>query len=176
MRMIRFKMLGLAALAIAASACSTESESDSFTHLTALNSRQLAVHRHNGPDAIVSVTGELSIDGKSVDLSPAQKELTTRYFAGAKTLRDDGFATGMAGASTALTAISSVVTGLASGEPDKIGAAVEAKAAKVEAQVEKVCRDLGELAATQDALVAAVPEFKPYALIRDSEVDECRRG
>jgi len=172
--MINFKMLGLVALIISATACSTESDVDSFTLLTPLNSRQLAVHRHNGPDAIVSVTGELSIDGKAVDLNQAQKELATRYFAGARTLRDDGFATGMAGASTALTAISSVVTGLASGEPDKIGPAVEAKAAKVEAQAQNLCRDLGELATTQNALAAAVPEFKPYALISDKETRDCR--
>ena len=88
-------------------------------------------------------------------------------------MRDDGFATGMAGATTALTAISSVVTGLASGEPDKIGQAVEAKAAKVEAQVEKLCRDMGELAATQNALAASLPDFKPYALIETQEVNEC---
>lgn len=171
--MINFKMLTLAAFVIAATACSTQSDGDSFTLLTPLNSRQLAVHRRNGPDAIVSVTGELSIDGKAVDLNQAQKELATRYFAGARTLRDDGFATGMAGASTALTAISSVVTGLASGEPDKIGSAVEAKATKVEAQAEKVCRDVGELAATQNALAASVPEFKPYALISDKETADC---
>jgi hypothetical protein len=176
MNMINFKTLGLAAVVITTAACSTESDSNSFTHLTPLNSRQLAVHRHNGPDAIVSATGELSIDGKTMDLNQAQKQLATRYFAGARTLRDDGFATGIAGASTALTAISSVVTGLASGEPDKIGQAVEAKAAKVEAQAEKVCRDLSELAATQDALAASVPEFKPYALISDKEVGDCRRG
>ena len=167
------KPLCLTALMLGSAAYSAESESDSFVHITPLNSRQLAVHRHNGPDAIVSATGELNIDGKTVSLNQAQKDLATRYFAGAKMLRDDGFATGMAGASTALTAISSIVTGLASGEPDKIGPAVEAKAAKVEAQAEKLCRDLGELAATQNALAASLPEFKPYALIHTQEVNEC---
>lgn len=174
--MIHFKTLGLAALAIAATACSAPSDGDSFTHLTPLNSQQIAVHRHNGADAVMSASGELTIDGKTVALNQAQRELVTRYFAGAHSLRDDGFATGMAGASTALTAISSVVTGLASGEPDKIGQDVEAKTAKVEAQVEKVCRDLHDLALTQDALAAALPEFKPYVTIENSEVDECRHG
>jgi len=167
------KPLCLGALMLASSACSADSESDSFVQLTPLNSRQLAVRRHNSPDAIVSVTGELTIDGKTVALNQAQKDLATRYFAGAKTLRDDGFATGMAGASTALTAISAVVSGLASGEPDKIGDAVEAKAAQVEVQAQKLCRDQGELAATQNALAASVPEFKPYALIQTQDVNEC---
>src|SRR5258706_2086824 len=153
------KSLCLLGLVLATTGCSGASEGDSFTHLTPLNSHELAVHRHNGPDAIVSASGELGIDGKALELNPAQRELVARYFAGARTLRDDGLATGLAGASTAMTAISSVVTGLASGEPDKIGQEVEAKAAKVEAQAEKLCRDLRELATTQDALAATLPQF-----------------
>jgi hypothetical protein len=174
--MINFKILVLAGLVVTATACTAETDTNSFTHLTPLNNRQIAVHRHNGPDAVVSVNGELTIDGKPVALNQAQKELVTRYFAGARTLRDDGLATGLAGASTALTAISSVVTGLASGEPDKIGDAVEAKAAKVEAQAENLCRDLSKLAETQDALAASLPEFKPYALIEEKEINDCRHG
>jgi len=125
---------------------------------------------------VVSASGELSIDDKPVALNPVQKELVARYFAGARSLRDDGLATGLAGASTALTAISSVVTGLASGEPDKIGDAVEAKAAKVEALAENLCRDLSKLAETQDALAASLPEFKPYALIDEKDINDCRHG
>jgi hypothetical protein len=174
--MINFRTLGLSAILISATACSSESDSNSFTHLTPLNSQQIAVHRHNGPDAVVSASGELTISGKAVALNQAQKELVSRYFAGARTLRDDGLATGLAGASTAITALTSVVTGLANGEPDKIGDAVEAKAAKVEAQAENLCRDLGKLAATQDALAASLPEFKPYALIEEKEIDDCRHG
>jgi hypothetical protein len=174
--MINSKTLGLAVLVMTATACSNESDSDSFTHLSPLGNGQFAVHRHNGPDAVVSANGELTIDGKVVVLDQAQKVLVTRYFAGARSLRDDGIATGMAGASTALTAISSVVSGLANGEPDKIGADVEAKAAKVEASAEKVCVDLRELATTQNALAASLPEFKPYALIDEKEIDECRHG
>ena len=173
--MTHTKMICLAAaLTFSVNGCTVETDSDiSDTHLRRLDAQHVAVGRHNGPEAVVSANGEISIDGKTVSLNQAQKDLATRYFAGAKMLRDDGFATGMAGASTALTAISSIVTGLASGEPDKIGPAVEAKAAKVEAQAEKLCRDLGELAATQNELAASLPEFKPYALIHTQEVNEC---
>ena len=142
-------------------------------HLRRVDSQHVAVRRHDGPEAVISATGELSIAGNSVALEQPQKDIAVRYFANAGALREDGFATGMAGASTALTALSSVVSGLANGEPDKIGPAVEAKAAKVEANVEKLCRDLHELAATQDALAASVSEFRPYALIGAKELGNC---
>jgi hypothetical protein len=121
----------------------------------------------------VSAAGELSIDGKNLTLDQKQKELVIKYFSGASALRQDGIATGMAGADTAMTAISSVASNLASGNPDKIGQEVNAKAAKVEAQAQKVCSDLRELASTQNALAASLPDFKPYALIDVQTVDEC---
>lgn len=176
--MTHMKMICLAAaLTFSATGCTVETDSDiSDAHLRRVDAQHVAVSRHNGPEAVVSAGGEISIAGRAVALDPAQKDIAVRYFANANAVRDDGFATGMAGASTALTAISSVVTGLASGEPDKIGTAVDAKAAKVQAQAEKLCRDLGELAATQNALAASVPEFKPYALIQTQEVNECDDG
>ncbi len=152
------------------------SEDNSFTQLTALNSQQFAVHRHDGPDAIVSATGELSIAGKNLPVNPAQKDLVIRYFAAATTLHNDSFATGMAGASTAMTAIGSVVTGLADGDPEKIGPAVEAKALKVEAAAHKVCGDVRELIVVQNGLAESLSDFKPYALIDAKNVDECRAG
>jgi hypothetical protein len=166
---------GLAALVFAVAGCSNEANG-SFSHLNQINKTQFAVHRSGGPDAIVSKTGELSIAGTTVNLDSAQKALVVRYFDNAIALRDDGFATGMAGASTAITALTSVVSGLASGEPDKIGSDVEAKAAQVEAKAMKVCGDLQDLAMTQNALSASVPAFRPYALINEKDVDECRKG
>jgi hypothetical protein len=170
------KPLCLSALVLAAAASATASQDDSFDHLTALNSQQFAVHRHNGPDAIVSATGELSVAGKNLPVNPAQKGLVIRYFAAATTLHNDSFATGMAGAHTAVTAISSVVTGLANGEPDKIGEDVEAEAAKLDANAQKVCADLQELVMVQNALAESLPDFKPYALFDAKSVDECRAG
>jgi hypothetical protein len=174
--MNRMNLLCLPALILAATGCSASSNDDSFTHLTRVDAQHIAVHRRSGPDAVVSSSGELSIDGKSVTLSPTQKDLVARYFASAYALREDGFATGMAGASTALTALSSVFNGLASGEPDKIGSDVEAKAAQLQTKVEKLCNDLGVLATTQNSLADSLAEFKPYATIDQKEVTECHRG
>jgi hypothetical protein len=168
------KTVCLLALALASVGCSAESDKhSSFTHLTLVDAQHFAVHRHDGPDAIVSSAGELSIAGKAMSLNSSQKELVVRYFSGATALRQDALATGMAGASTAATALSSVVTGLASGKPETIGPAINDKAAKVEASADKVCRDVRDLAAAQDALAASVADFKPYALISEKQTTEC---
>lgn len=164
----------LSALVFAASGCSAASNGDSSSsRLTLLDTQHFAVHAKNGPDAIVSADGELSIGSSSMVLDGTQKDLVRRYFASANALHRDGIAAGMAGASTAMTAIGSVVSGLASGEPDKIGPAIEAKAAAVEAKAQAICGDLRELDAAQDALAASLPAFKRYALIEPKDVHEC---
>jgi len=175
--MTLMKQVCLTALIASTAACSSTHEgSAEFTHLSVLNSQQVAVHRPDGPDAIVSSAGELSIAGKPVSVNQPQKDLLARYFATAQALQKDGFATGMAGASTAMTALGSVFNGLTSGNTDQIGKDVEAKAAKVEAAASKVCADVSELATTQDALAATLQEFKPYALITPQTIDKCNRG
>jgi len=168
-------MICLATLAFSATGCTVETNSEiSQARLRRIDAQHLAVRGPGGPEAVLSAAGEISIDGKHLSLDQTQKDLAARYYATASLLREDGFTTGMAGASTAMTAITSVFTGLASGDPDKIGPAIEAKAAKVEAGAEKICVDLRELAATQNALAASLPEFKAYALIGAKDVDKCR--
>ena len=174
--MTRLNMFCLAALTISATGCAVEADSEiGNARLRRIDDQHVAIRRGNAPEAVLSAAGEISIAGKNLVLNQVQKELATRYFISANSVRDDGFATGMAGANTALTALSSVVSGLASGEPDKIGPAVEAKAAKIQEHVDKLCLDLHELTTTQDALAASLPEFKPYATIGSKDVDNCRR-
>jgi hypothetical protein len=170
--MLPLKLLTFAVLAVTAGGCTTDTEVRGV-QLRRVDSQHVAVHRLNGAEAIVSAAGEISIDGKSLALSAAQKDLAITYFGQANAVRDDGFATGMAGASTAMTAISSVVSGLANGEPDKIGSEIDAKASKIQVHVDKLCRDLRELATTQNELAASLPEFKPFAMIGDRDVRSC---
>lgn len=169
------KLYCLAALAISANGCTETSSEIGSARLRMVDSQHVGVRGHEGLEAVISAAGEISVAGRNLTLNPAQKDLAARYFTSALAVQDDGFATGMAGASTALTALSSVVSGLASGEPDKIGPAVEAKAAKIQSHVDKLCRDLHELTTTQDALAASLPEFKPYAKIGGEDVENCLR-
>ena len=170
--MIRLRTLGMLAVCAATAACS---HGDSrFQHLSVLDDTHVAVHAPGRADVIISASGALSIAGTPVTVNAAQAQSAARYFANAMALRNDAIKTGAAGASTAATAIASVAVGLASGDPDSIDAKVNASAAKVDAAANRVCVDLQALAKAQDDLVAAYPEFKPYATIAAHDVNDCK--
>ncbi|MGA9342487.1 MAG: hypothetical protein WBV61_09185 [Rhodanobacteraceae bacterium] len=134
----------------------------------------MTIHASGSPDATVSAAGQLQIGDAPVATPEPQRAQLSLYFVQAQALQRDGLAIGKAGAKTALHAIGGVVSGLAHGDPDRIGPAVEAQAAKVEASVAGLCADLKALKATQDKLAAALPAFKPYAVIDSARADDCR--
>ena len=58
--------------------------------------------------------------------------------------------------------------------PDQIEQRVNAEAKKLEERAAQICDQLPALLATQQQLAAAIPEFKPYATMDQSDIDECR--
>lgn len=161
----------------AIAACSSGSDNDSvFRYISVIDNTHIAVHAHSAADAIVTASGELSIAGKSVAVTPIQQDLLKRYFDGVISLRKDAIATGKAGVGTAEQAIGSVIAGIASGNADKIGTDVDAQAAKVDAAAAMVCKDLAAIHITQDAIADQLPAFQPYAQIGARQVSDCTRG
>jgi hypothetical protein len=145
-------------------------------NLISIHAGHIAVHAQGQGDADITAAGELSIAGKSIAITATQSELFKRYYASALAMRDHGIAAGEAGVATANKAITSVASNLASGNPEKIDAEVNASAAKVKAQADKVCDDLGQIRSIQETLAAQLPAFRPYALINASEANDCRHG
>ena len=155
------------------SGCDINYDDSSVLGHISLGDGSIAVHARNAPDAIVNPAGDLSIDGKAVALTPDQRDLLKQYYAQVMAVRDDGIATGKAGAAMAGHAMGSVASGLAHGNPDSIGPAIEARAKEIKAKAMAVCNDVAALQAKQDAIANALPVFKPYALI-DGKVSDCR--
>lgn len=163
----------LIALAFASGACGHNENGNSFTHFSVVDDSHLAIHAHDTAAAVIAVDGNLRIEGQPVALAPAQQALLKDYYAGIVALRRDAIATGAAGLATASTALSSVVSGLANGDPDSIGAKVDEKAAKLDAAAAKICVDLASIRMQQDAIAAQLPAFRPYALLDAREVADC---
>ena len=164
-------------LFVAVVGCSSgksDSTSDSVMKHITLKEGRVGANAANGKIAWIDSTGALEIDGQLVALTPEQQALTLQYKANANAIRDQGIEIGKSGAKIAGTAISSVVEGMKSGNPDQIGSKVEADAKAIEAQAYKLCAKIGELQASQDALVAVVPAFLPYATITDETAADCR--
>ncbi len=142
-------------------------------HIT-IQADRVGANALDGTTAWIDAAGALTIDGKPVELNEQQRALTTRYHATATGIRSDGVAVGKAGAAVAGKAVSSVIQGLSSGNPDGIGPKIEAEARNVEAKAMLLCRRVSELQATQDALAASLPAFAPYATISNATAADCR--
>jgi hypothetical protein len=145
-----------------------------FQHLSIADNGDVVAHARDGSDARITAAGDLDIQGKSVAVTPAQRELIKGYHADAVVLRKDAIATGKAGMATGMHAFDAVAKGLASGNADSIDSEVDGRAKKVDALANTVCQDLARLYADQGRVTAALPAFGPYATIEPHEVSECR--
>ena len=161
-------------LAAVLAGCTIDLDSGSVFDFITIHDGNIAVHAKTGPDAIVDAAGDLSIDGKEVALTPVQRDLLKQYYAQVLATRDDGIATGKAGAAMAGHAIGSVASGLAHGNPDSIGPAIDAHAKQIEAKAMAVCNNVVAVQTKQNAIASALPAFKPYALIDGKDVSDCR--
>lgn len=162
------------ALATSLSGCIIQSDNNSVFQHISIHDGSIAVHAHSGPDAIVTPDGDLSIDGKAVTVTADQHDLLKLYYAQVMAIRNDGIATGKAGVALAGHAIGSVASGLAQGNPDSIGPAIDARAKQVEAKAIAICNDLVALREKQDAIANTLPAFKPYALLNSKETTDCK--
>ena len=169
-----FPLLTMFLLVAGLAGCGNHGNYDTITSYLSIHDGRVAVHAPGRADADISATGDLSIDGTRVTVTPAQRDLLKHYYSTALALRDHGIAAGNAGIATAGKAIGSVASGLASGDTDKIDRDVTASVAKVDAKANLVCDDLAELQSTQTTLAVQVAAFQPYALIKSHEAEDCR--
>lgn len=166
----------LCLIAVALVACGSDRNTSSnsvFNHIS-VNNDNVTVHAKQAPAAIILRDGSVSIDGEGLIITAEQQQLLADYYRQAVQVRDDGIGIGTAGGAMAGHAIGAVVSGLASGNPDQIGPRVEAQAEKIKSRVADLCLDLQALRSTQEALVAELPAFGPYATISKDEVERCK--
>lgn len=145
----------------------------SFQHFEVNHEGFVIVHSREKPDAKITAAGDLTIAGQAIATTPAQRLLLQRYYAQVHGIRGDAIATGKQGVALAGKAISEVVGGLMAGDPDRISKRVEAEAGKVEASAAQICVRLGAIRTAQEALVAELPAFRPYATIGADAGSDC---
>jgi hypothetical protein len=125
------------------------------------------------PDAELTPAGELLIDGKPVPVSAAQHAMLVQYRQAIMGVAETGMQLGVQGADLGGQAIGEVFAGLMSGHPDQIDKNIKAKASRIEAQAVQLCKQLRPLQQMQQQLAAALPQFAPYATLKESDVDDC---
>lgn len=134
-------------------------------------------HKGNGslPKGEITPSGELLIDGKAVPTTPEQKQLVLAYRGQLLGVAGDGMAIGIEGAKLGMSAASGALASLLGGKSgEDVGKEAERAAKeKIRPQVEKLCARMPALLKAQDALAAALPAFRPYAVMTRSDVDDC---
>lgn len=132
----------------------------------------------NVPKAKITPRGDLVIDGREVAIDDEQRALLLQYRERVADVAEAGAEVGLHAAGIATDAVGEAIKGLftGGGEEDiekRIEADVEEK---IKASVVKLCEQLPPLLETEQALVAALPEFAPYADMDEGDIDDCMDG
>lgn len=136
----------------------------------------LSVSSSDGTKVEISPKGDLLINSTPVTLNDSQRALVLQYRQQMLAVAEAGIDVGVQGANLGVRAASEALKGIFSGNTDKIEERVNAEAAKIEANAMKICDQLPALLATQQQLAAVIPEFKPYAKMDQSDINDCRDG
>jgi hypothetical protein len=165
----------LIALFMAALLCSCNSGTSVSTDggKISANGKSVTLRVDGLPNAEITATGDLSIGGKAVAVNASQRALLQSYHQEMNAMTADGIAIGKQGAALAGKAVTEAIKGAISGKTDDVESKVEAETKKIEQQAMQLCKRLVTVKASQDALAASLPEFKPYATLDQSDVDDC---
>ena len=126
-----------------------------------------------GPKAEISPAGDLIIGGTAVALTDAQRALVLEYRAKLTDVALAGIEVGTQGADLAGKAVSEAMKGVFTGKSEEVEAKIEAEAKKIEAAATQLCTKLPALLEAQNKLADALPAFKPYAKMDQTDIDEC---
>lgn len=129
----------------------------------------------NLPPAQITPAGDLLIDGKAVQITARQRQMVLDYRGKVLDLANAGIDAGEKAAMAALEAtdvslFSLIVGGLTGSLERRVEKTVKQH---IEPMVAQICRRLPDVLASQQALAASVPQFRPYADLEQEDVDGC---
>lgn len=127
------------------------------------------------PKAEITPQGDLLIEGRKVATDTQQQALLREYRGHIEKIALAGMDVGVAGADLGMKAATEAIGAVFSGNGDQVEQRMEAEAKHIEAAAMKLCSYLPALLDSQTRLAAALPEFRPYATMDQSDVDDCHR-
>ncbi|HZV23442.1 MAG TPA: hypothetical protein VFF93_06715 [Luteimonas sp.] len=128
--------------------------------------------KQDAPAAITPQGGFL-VEGKPIEVTPAQRELLLAYRKDVIRVAEAGMAVGVKGADLAGKALTETLNGLMQGNTDQIEKRMEAEGRKLEVEAMKICDLLPAMLASQQKLAASLPAFEPYAKMTQEDIDDC---
>ncbi|WP_246037209.1 DUF2884 family protein [Thermomonas fusca] len=142
-----------------------------------VNGKQFGKSDSQLPKAEISPQGDLLVEGKPVQTTAAQRQQLLTYRNQVLGIADAGMAIGSQGADLAGKALGGVFGVIFGGDQaeKEFEARMEAEGKKIEAEALKLCTQLPPLLASQQALAASLPAFKPYATMTKEDIDDCSK-
>ena len=125
------------------------------------------------PKAEISPEGDLLIDGKAVAVTPEQRTMLLDYRSHILDVVSTGMTLGAKGADLGMEAAGGAIKSIFTGEMDEFEQRIEAQAAAIETEALKISDRLPAMLASQQALAASLPEFRPYATMTEADIDDC---
>ena len=125
------------------------------------------------PKAEITPQGDLLIGGKQVTINEQQRALLLQHRANVTAVALAGMEIGVQGADLGMRAAGEAIKGIFNGNTGEIEKKIEAEAEKMKLSAAKLCEKLPALQESQQALAVAIPEFKPYANMKQADVDGC---
>ena len=140
-----------------------------------INGKEIARKDGNLPKAEITPQGDLLVDGKTVTIDPAQRKQLLVYREQIIGIAEAGMAIGVQGADLAGKALSGAVGAIFGGKDGEkdFEQQMEAEGHKIEAEAVKLCAFMPAMLASQQALAASLPAFKPYATMTQDDIDDC---
>ena len=138
-----------------------------------LATANIQVSKNQQPKAEITPEGDLLIGGKLVTATAEQRKLLLEYRGHIMGVAEAGIDIGLQGADLAGKAVGEALKGVLTGNTDQIEQKIEAEAQGIEKAAVELCKLLPAMKVTHDKLAAAMPEFKPYATMDQSDVDNC---
>jgi hypothetical protein len=149
----------------------------SSSHGVIVNGKSVNPATKGLPEAAITPTGDLLVNGKPLDITTEQREQLLAYRQQILSIADAGIAIGSQGAGLASTAIGGVMGVIFGGEKAQqaFEEKMEAEGKKLEDEAKKICTRLPALLTQQHALAQSLPAFAPYATMTQKDIDDCMK-
>lgn len=140
-----------------------------------VNGHEINTPDDKTPHAEITPQGDLLVEGKPVDITPAQRAMLLQYRGEIIGVASAGMEIGKQGVDIAGKAVGTAIASIFNGKSDEAEREMKAQGDRIEAAAMKLCDQMQPMLKTQQELVASLPAFKPYAKLEQSDIDDCRK-
>lgn len=134
-----------------------------------IHGSDIVITADDDSQARISQTGDLSIRGKAVSLSAAQRSMLQQYSANMREIERRGMDIGAHATELATGIVGAVFADLMTGDTDQVDKDAKAKAEPIKQEAREICKVVLAQESLQDRISASLPAFKPYAVISEDD-------